>query len=564
MTDQVKSLQQKGIKALAITGGKSFTEVNTLLDNASFGNYKFLYLSPERLQQELVQNTIKRMNVNCIAVDEAHCISQWGNDFRPAYKNIRILRELQPLSPIIALTATATPEVLKDTIKELEMELPAVFQDSFVRPNIAYNTLEVEDKLYHVEQLLKASKNQAIVYVRTRRSAVETSNHLNSLGIKSDFFHGGIPSQEKTKKLDAWKNGISPTMVATSAFGMGIDLATVGHVIHIQLPESLESYFQEAGRAGRDGNKATATILYNSYDKQLVTKQFIASLADVSMLKFMYKKLNNYLQISFGEGVFTTHGFNFEDFCKTYSLNTLQVFNGLNTLDRLGVLQLSKEFGRSSKLKFLVDTNTALAYFKHDKLASVIGKTILRLYGGIFETMTGVNLEVLQTKTSQSQPVIIETLQKLEAANIIELYLNTTDAAITFLTPREDDKTINVIAREVVSHNDKKKHQVQQLLSYVENNNICRSIQLVSYFGETTAEPCGICSVCSESKEKFSKKELLKSSKLILLELESGPKTSREILENIDNDQAIVLKTIALLLGNNTISLDQRNRYRKT
>ena len=564
MTDQVKSLQQKGIKALAITGGKSFTEVNTLLDNASFGNYKFLYLSPERLQQELVQNTIKRMNVNCIAVDEAHCISQWGNDFRPAYKNIRILRELQPLSPIIALTATATPEVLKDTIKELEMELPAVFQDSFVRPNIAYNTLEVEDKLYHVEQLLKASKNQAIVYVRTRRSAVETSNHLNSLGIKSDFFHGGIPSQEKTKKLDAWKNGISPTMVATSAFGMGIDLATVGHVIHIQLPESLESYFQEAGRAGRDGNKATATILYNSYDKQLVTKQFIASLADVSMLKFMYKKLNNYLQISFGEGVFTTHGFNFEDFCKTYSLNTLQVFNGLNTLDRLGVLQLSKEFGRSSKLKFLVDTNTALAYFKHDKLASVIGKTILRLYGGIFETMTGVNLEVLQTKTSQSQPVIIETLQKLEAANIIELYLNTTDAAITFLTPREDDKTINVIAREVVSHNDKKKHQVQQLLCYLDNNDICRSIQLVSYFGETTAEPCGICSVCSESKEKFSKKELLKSSKLILLELESGPKTSREILENIDNDQAIVLKTIALLLGNNTISLDQRNRYRKT
>ena len=564
MTDQVKSLQQKGIKALAITGGKSFTEVNTLLDNASFGNYKFLYLSPERLQQELVQNTIKRMNVNCIAVDEAHCISQWGNDFRPAYKNIRILRELQPLSPIIALTATATPEVLKDTIKELEMELPAVFQDSFVRPNIAYNTLEVEDKLYHVEQLLKASENQAIVYVRTRRSAVETSNHLNSLGIKSDFFHGGIPSQEKTKKLDAWKNGISPTMVATSAFGMGIDLATVGHVIHIQLPESLESYFQEAGRAGRDGNKATATILYNSYDKQLVTKQFIASLADVSMLKFMYKKLNNYLQISFGEGVFTTHGFNFEDFCKTYSLNTLQVFNGLNTLDRLGVLQLSKEFGRSSKLKFLVDTNTALAYFKHDKLASVIGKTILRLYGGIFETMTGVNLEVLQTKTSQSQPVIIETLQKLEAANIIELYLNTTDAAITFLTPREDDKTINVIAREVVSHNDKKKHQVQQLLCYVDNNNICRSIQLVSYFGETTAEPCGICSVCSESKEKFSKKELLKSSKLILLELESGPKTSREMLENIDQDQALVLKTIALLLGNSTISLDQRNRYRKT
>ena len=563
MTDQVKSLQEKGIKALAITGGKSFTEVNTLLDNASFGNYKFLYISPERLQQELVQNTIKRMNVTCIAVDEAHCISQWGNDFRPAYKNIRILRELQPLSPIIALTATATPEVLKDTIKQLEMELPSVFQDSFVRPNIAYNTLEVEDKLYHIEQLLKTNKKEAIVYVRTRRSAVEISSHLNSLGIKSDFFHGGISAIEKTKKLEAWKNSTTPTMVATSAFGMGIDLATVGHVIHIQLPESLESYFQEAGRGGRDGNRATATILYNAYDKQLVTKQLIASLADVDLLKFIYKKLNNYLQISYGEGVFTTHGFNFEDFCKTYSLNTLQVFNGLSTLDRLGVLQLSKEFGRSSKLKFLVDTTTALAFFKHDELASVIGKTILRLYGGIFETMTGVNLEVLQAKTSQSQLVIIQTLKKLEAANIIELYLNTTDAAITFLTPREDNKTINVIAKEVVSHNDKKKQQVQQLLNYVENNNTCRSIQLVSYFGETTAEPCGICSVCMTTKEKFSKRELLKSSELILLELESGPKTSREILKNIDQRDALVLKTIALLLGNKTICLDQRNRYSK-
>lgn len=564
MTDQVKSLQEKGIKALSITGGKSFTEVNTLLDNASFGNYKFLYLSPERLQQELVQNTIKRMNVNCIAVDEAHCISEWGNDFRPAYKNIRILRELQPLSPIIALTATATPQVLKDTIKELEMELPSVFQDSFVRPNIAYNTLEVEDKLYHVKQLLKSSKNQAIVYVRTRRSAVQTSNHLTSLGIKSDFFHGGIPTQEKIKKLETWKNGTTPTMVATSAFGMGIDLATVAHVIHIQLPESLESYFQEAGRAGRDGNKATATILYNSYDKQLVTKQFIASLADVDLLKFIYKKLNNYLQIPFGEGVFTTHGINFEDFCKTYSLQTLQVFNGLNTLDRLGVLQLSKEFGRSSKIRFLVDSNTAIAYFKHDKLGSVIGKTILRLYGGVFETMTRINLETLQTKTRQSQPVIIQTLQKLEAANIIELYLNTTDAAITFLTPREDDKTINVIARDVVAHNTKKKQQVQQLLRYVDNNKTCKAVQLVTYFGETTATPCGICSVCQSKKERFSKKEIDSTCELILLELKKGPKTSREVLENIHQSQALVLKTIALLLGNNTISLDQKNRYRKT
>ncbi len=561
MTDQVKNLQEKGIKALAITGGKSFTEVNTLLDNASFGNYKFLYISPERLQQELVQNTIKRMNVNCIAVDEAHCISQWGNDFRPAYKNITILRELQPLAPIIALTATATPEVLKDTIKALEMELPAIFQDSFVRPNIAYNTLEVEDKLYHIEQLLSTNRKAAIIYVRTRRSAVETSNHLNSLGIKSDFFHGGIPAQEKTKKLEAWKKGTTPTMVATNAFGMGIDHATVAHVIHIQLPESLESYFQEAGRAGRDGKPAAATLLFNDYDKLLVKKQFIACLADVDMLKLIYRKLSNYLQISYGEGVFTTHAFNFSDFCKTYSINTLHVFNGLNTLDRLGVLQLSKEFGRSTKLKFLVHTNTALDYFKHDVLASIVGKTILRLYGGVFETMTSVNLELLQSKTSQSQPVIIETLQKLEAANIIELYLNITDAAITFLKPREDEKTINVIAREVVAHNDKKKLQVQQVLNYVANEDVCRSTQLVSYFGETTATPCGICSVCTSKNKKYNKKALQEISKEVLAQVQTNPKTSREILERVGHPEKVVLQVITLLLGNDSMGLDTNNRY---
>jgi ATP-dependent DNA helicase RecQ len=561
MTDQVKSLQEKGIKALAITGGKSFTEVTILLDNASFGNYKFLYISPERLQQELVQNTIKRMNVNCIAVDEAHCISQWGNDFRPAYKNITILRKLHPLAPIVALTATATPAVLKDTIEALEMELPAIFQDSFVRSNIAYNTREVEDKLYHIEHLLSTNTKAAIVYVRSRRSAVETSSHLNSLGIKSDFFHGGIPAQEKTKKLEAWKKGTTPTMVATNAFGMGIDHATVAHVIHIQLPESLESYFQEAGRAGRDGNAATATLLYNEYDKLLVKKQFVASLADVAMLKLIYRKLNNYLQISYGEGVFTTHAFHFSDFCKTYSIQTQQVFNGLNTLDRLGVLQLSKEFGRTTKLKFLVHTNTALDYFKHDMLAAIIGKTILRIYGGVFETMTSVNLELLQSKTSQSQPVIIETLKKLEAANIIELYLNITDAAITFLKPREDEKTINVIAREVVAHNDKKKLQVQKVLDYVSNERVCRSIQLVTYFGETTATRCGICSVCTSKNKKYTKKDLQEISKEVLAQVETSPKTSREIMEQVKHTEKIILEIITLLLGNNSIGLDTKNRY---
>ncbi|MBT0608167.1 RecQ family ATP-dependent DNA helicase [Aequorivita echinoideorum] len=561
MEDQVNNLKERGIKALKITGGISFDELNTLLGNALYGNYKFLYLSPERLQQEIVQNYIRQMNVNLIAVDEAHCISQWGNDFRPAYKNITILRELKPLAPIIALTATATPDVLEDTISELKMELPEIFKNSFVRRNISYQVLKEDDKLYRIQQLLKSNVGSAIVYVRSRSGSVEMSEHLNKLGISSTFYHGGISNKDKNKKLEEWRTGAVSTMVATNAFGMGIDHPNVRFVIHIQIPESLESYFQEAGRAGRDGNFATAILIYNEYDKILVEKQFVESLASPNDLKKLYKNLNNFFQVPYGEGEFVEHSFSFTEFCKTYNLNSLLAYNGLNSLDRLGIIQLSQEFGRKSILQFIIPSQRLLDYFEKDMAASVIGKTILRIYGGIFETPTPVNLDLLVSKTGQNLDKIVNVLKKMEQDGVLEMSLRTTDSSITFLVPREDERTINVISREVEQLNQKKRMQVNAMLNYVENSKLCRSIQLVSHFGEVDAEKCRICSVCAKENSILTKTEARLISKEILQLLEEREMSSREISEKLTFNETKIIKVIRLLVDLKKIKLNLKNEY---
>ncbi len=561
MADQVNALKDKGIKALQISGGISFQDLQALLDNATYGNYKFLYLSPERLQQEVVQNAIKQMPVNLIAVDEAHCISQWGNDFRPAYKSITMLREMHPLVPSIALTATATPKVLADTISELKLELPNVFQASFARKNISYQVFKVEDKIYRLQQLLKEATGKSIIYVRSRNSCVEISNQLHSLGIPSTFYHGGISSEGKTARMNSWQNGTTPNIVATNAFGMGIDQPDVRLVVHVQLPDSLEAYFQEAGRAGRDEDMAKAIILWSDYDKELVHRQFVASYPTTKDVKHIYKKLNNYFQIPYGEGAFTSHPFNFSAFCKTYELNTLLAFNSLQILDRLGVLQLSKSFGRKSVVHFTASSKVVLDYFKNDMLASVVGKTILRLYGGVFETATSINLQYISTKSGQNITTIIKVLEQMERDALLALQLQVTDAVLTFILPREDEKTINPLSKEIALQKEKKETQVQAVLGYVANDKICRSIQLVRYFGEENGTQCGICSVCSSQFQKISVADRKTLSEKILLLLEEKPQSSRELSEKLTFAETEILATLRLLLDSKKVSLGVRNRY---
>ncbi|MCF6308259.1 MAG: RecQ family ATP-dependent DNA helicase [Flavobacteriaceae bacterium] len=561
MTDQINTLKKKGIKALTIPGGISFQDVTILLENAIYGNYKFLYLSPERLSQELVQNAIKQMNVNLFAIDEAHCISQWGNDFRPAYKNCNILRELHPLTPIIALTATATPEVVGDISLHLKLEEAAIIKSSFVRKNLSYQVHFEEDKLYRIEQLLKKNNETAIIYVRSRKNTVEISSHLNSLGISSSFYHGGISSEEKKQRLENWLQGSIKVMVATNAFGMGIDNPDVRFVFHTQLPESMESYFQEAGRAGRDGNYAQAIILYNDYDKILIRKQFIDARPNTEQLKHIYRKLNNYFQIPYGEGEFTSHSFSFAEFCKQYKLNTIVTYNGLTALDRLGIIQLSKQFGRKSILKFIIDSDKLIKYFSQSPVISIIGKTILRLYGGIFESPTSVKIDLIASKTGQSISKIISALEKMQREGVLELNLYHTDASITFIVPREDEKTINMVSKELEALNQKKKNEVKAILNYVTNNKVCRSFQLVNYFGETTAENCGICSVCASQKTIPSKKETILISEKILQLLEESEMTSRVLSEKLTFTESKILNVLRHLQDSEKIKINTKNEY---
>lgn len=559
MEDQVNSLKQKNIKAMAITGGISYPDLDRNLDNCIFGNFKFLYLSPERLQQDIVQERLKQMNINLIAVDEAHCISQWGHDFRPAYRNISNLRDLLPEVPIAAFTATATKEVVKDICDQLSLEDPVIHQKSFARSNLQYEVIKTEDKYFRLTQIL--NKDSAIIYVRSRNATQEIAQFLNKQGIKAAAYHGGLKKEDKSEKFEQWLTDKVSVMVATTAFGMGIDKPDVKTVIHIDLPESLESYFQEAGRAGRDGKPAKAIILTNASDIPVLKNQFLNNLASVEDVKLLYRKLNAYFRIAFGEAENTVHDFNFSDFCHQYHFNSHKAYNALQLLDRCSVLRLSQNYQKKTEIQILLTGDHLDNYLDENPRYAHLIRTILRNYGGVFENLISISLASITEKSGLSESECIEIFEELDEKEIIEFNLSKHDASIIFLVPREDDSTINPVASFIKEYNKTKKDKITAVLDFVQNDRICKQVQILKYFGEKDPPPCGKCSVCTRKDDKLNRDDMNEIYLNILRILKNGPKDSREIISHLDYKEKDILKILSLLCEKEILDRTPNNKY---
>lgn len=558
MKDQVKNLNDKEIKALTLPSGASQDDLITLFDNLKFGNYKFLYLSPERLQSKFIQQKIKELNVNLIAIDEAHCISEWGHDFRPSYRNIKILKELQPKTKFITLTATATQKVIDDIATSLELDDVKVFKKSFYRDNLAYQIFTIEDKLFKLKQIFTKIKTPAIVYVNSRNKTREISNYLNVNGFKSSFYHGGLKTDEKEESFTNWMDEKTPIMVATNAFGMGIDKSNVGIVIHLDLPNSIENYIQEAGRGGRNGKKSFSVVLQNATDIQLFKERSLAATPTLVEIKEIHKKLYQHFQIAKGELIETPFELSISEFSKKYNFSIPKVNSSLKILINNGIISLENNFDKKSSIQFLYNSQQILKYINSQKELGNFIKILLRNYGGVFEQLTKIDEFRLAKKASTTSSQVIQFLDKMVSDGVIEYNKHHKNATLYFLVPREDDRTINSISKQITSYLHQKKVKSEQLVQFIQNDTICRSQQILHYFNEPKTKDCGMCDVCL--RKKNSKPTNIQSDLIALLKSEKEL-SSKEISLKINAPDQDILVNLRQLLSEEKIAINSYNKY---
>ncbi|RHP66256.1 ATP-dependent DNA helicase RecQ [Bacteroides sp. OF04-15BH] len=496
MKDQVENLKKRGIKAAAIYSGLTHNEILVTLENCIFGDYKFLYVSPERLSSELFLTKLKRMRVSFITVDEAHCISQWGYDFRPSYIRIADLRKVVPQAPVLALTATATPEVVKDIQDKLLFRQEHVFKMSFARKNLAYVVRHTEDKESELLHIINSIPGTVIVYCRSRKECRDLAAQLEERGLTATFYHAGLSNCEKDERQRLWQTDQCRVMVATNAFGMGIDKPDVRLVVHMDVPDSPEAYFQEAGRAGRDGRKAYAVLLYNASDKTKLMKRIPDTFPDREFIKEIYEHICYYYQMAMGDGLNVTREFNLNEFCRNFKHFPVPTDSALRILTRAGYLEYIDEQENDSRLIFLV---------RRDELYHVDGlepeyesllQAVLRSYGGVFSDYITIDETLLGKQTGLSRDMVYRGLIALGKRRIISYIPYKKTPYIRFAQKRVETERI-VISREIYE-NRKEKYEarIQAMIDYATRDDLCRSRMLLAYFGETSEENCLACDVC--------------------------------------------------------------------
>jgi len=557
MKDQVENLKVRGIKAVAIYTGMTKHEIDVALENCVHDPaLKFLYCSPERLGTEIFRTRVRQMNVNLLAIDESHCISQWGYDFRPSYLKIAEIREFIPDVPVLAVTATATADVVEDIQLRLRFKQPNVFRKSFERKNLVYLVREVEDKLKHLIKIANSLKGTGVVYVRNRKNTKEIAQVLKQNNISADFYHAGLTTAERDRKQSEWKTGKNRIMVSTNAFGMGIDKSDVRFVVHMDLPDNIEAYFQEAGRAGRDEKQAFAILLYHVSDKLKLEQRIENSFPPIEEIRRVYEALGNYFQLAIGSGKGFSYDFNMAEFIKTYRFSIMLVYNSLNILQRTGYLELSEEVDNPSRIIFLVQRDDLYKYQVANAVEDKFIKLLLRTYSGMFTEYRPIDEDDLAGKAKVKRDVIYNFLIKLSRDKIINYIPRKKIPQIFYNEERIDTKSLIFTSENYNERKERFANRIKAVIEYATHHK-CRSQQLLAYFGDTNASRCGVCDVCTKRNQlDLSAYEF----DLILSDLknviQTRPLPLEQVVDAVKLHPDKVIKVIQWLIDNEKIIKD--------